>query len=105
MLTHVLFVLGRCSDPEGENISHIFFPLRWSAYENERQLNDPTYPDYAATHEPTEKDEAKLDRWLNYVDEKLGGKNHVQRDVFRFAVMKDIHPADEWVGVGSLSLH
>ena len=97
----VFFTLGRRSNPEGGDITHIFFLLRWRAYESERQLDDPTHPDYAAIHEPTEKEKASFERWLSYVNERFGGKAHIDASVFRFAAMKNLHPS---VKVGPLSL-
>ena len=64
----VFFTLGPCSDPEEKTITRIFFLLRWRAYESERPLDDPTHPDYAAIHEPTEKDRANFERWISFVD-------------------------------------
>ena len=70
--------------------------MRWMPYKNRQQLNDPVHPDYATAHEPTEKDKTTLERWLNCVDKRIVGERQVKRDVFRFAVMKDLHPSREW---------
>ena len=90
------FISGRTSDPEGKHITHIFLPMRWMPYKSRRQLEDPDHPDYAAAHEPTEKDEATLQRWLNCVDERIVEERYVKRDVFKFAAMKELHPSVEW---------
>ncbi|KAF9043664.1 hypothetical protein BDP27DRAFT_1409303 [Rhodocollybia butyracea] len=52
----------------------VFFPLRFIPYKTHCQLNDVNHPDYAVTHEPTECDRAKLEQWLNYVNNHNGGK-------------------------------
>jgi len=86
----------RASEEEEDDISHIFFPIRWIPYKSPRQFDDPTHPDYAAAHESTEKDKAKLERWLSVVDAKVEGKDPIRRDMFEFTTMKDLHPSDEW---------
>ena len=100
-LPAVLPTSGRASDPREENITHIFFPVRWIPFKTKRQLNDPAHPDYDAVHKATEKDEAKLGRWLDCVDEMLEGKCRVERDKFEFSVMKELHPMVEWRNVSS----
>jgi len=80
---------------DGEIVTHVFFPLRWIPYKSRRQINDPTHPDYAAVHEPTDKDKARLENWLKVVNETLDGKC-VDKDKFEFSVMKDLHPLVEW---------
>jgi len=79
-----------------EIITHIFFPLRWVPYKTRRQITDPAHPDYAAVHEPTEKDKAKFENWLRVLNERLDGKYHIDKDKFEFSVMKDLHPSVEW---------
>ncbi|KAJ3847509.1 hypothetical protein EV368DRAFT_69046 [Lentinula lateritia] len=66
-----------------DDITHLFFPVRWIPYKSPRQLDDPTHPDYATTHEPNEKDKAKLDRWLTYIHETNGGKYRFSADIPR----------------------
>jgi len=70
--------------------------MRWVPYRSRRQFSDPTHPGYAAAHEPTEKDKAKLEGWLSVTDTKLEGKNPITRDMFEFTTMKDLHPSCEW---------
>ncbi|KAJ3717789.1 hypothetical protein C8R42DRAFT_711532 [Lentinula raphanica] len=86
----------RTSDPEEENVTHIFFPIRFIPFKSRRQLNDPSHPDYSIAHEPTEKDKAKLRRFLNYIHAHNGGEHRMDADLFEFAVMKDLHPSVEW---------
>ncbi|KAJ4480985.1 hypothetical protein J3R30DRAFT_3700468 [Lentinula aciculospora] len=83
----------------GEDITHIFFPIRWIPYKSEHQLNDPSHPDYAKSHEPTETDKAKLDRWLNYINENNGGEYRVNSNMFEFGTILDLHPVHEWRSV------
>ena len=83
-----LFISVHAADPQGE-VTHIFFPLRYIPYKSQRQLYDPSHPDYSAVHQPTEKDKANLERWINYVNGKLGGKYHIEKDKFEFAAMKN----------------
>ncbi|KAJ3974265.1 hypothetical protein EV361DRAFT_661715 [Lentinula raphanica] len=87
------------SDPEEENITHIFFPIRFIPFKSRRQLNDPTHPDYPTAHEETEKDKGKVERLLNYIHATNGGEHRISADVFEFAVMKDLHPRVEWRAV------
>ncbi|KAJ3755823.1 hypothetical protein EV360DRAFT_85549 [Lentinula raphanica] len=86
----------RASDPEEENITHIFFPIRFIPFKSRRQLDDPTHPDYPTAHEETEKDKGKVERLLNYIHATNGGEHRISADVFEFAVMKDLHPRVEW---------
>ncbi|KAJ3930996.1 MAG: hypothetical protein NXY57DRAFT_975864 [Lentinula lateritia] len=79
-----------------DDITHLFFPIRWLPYKSPRQLDDPTHPDYATTHGPNEKDKAKLDRWLTYIHESNGGKYCFSADMFEFTAIMDLHPAYEW---------
>ncbi|KAJ3817005.1 hypothetical protein F5880DRAFT_134995 [Lentinula raphanica] len=95
MLISWTFIV-RASDPEEENITHIFFPIRFIPFKSRRQLNDPTHPDYPTAHEETEKDKGKVERLLNYIHATNGGEHRISADVFEFAVMKDLHPRVEW---------
>ncbi|KAJ3889939.1 hypothetical protein GG344DRAFT_66668 [Lentinula edodes] len=79
-----------------DDITHLFFPIRWLPYKSPRQLDDPTHPDYATTHGPNEKDKAKLDRWLTYIHDSNGGKYRFSADMFEFTAIMDLHPAYEW---------
>ena len=89
---------GRTSDPEGENITHIFFPVRRIPSKSRRQLGDSTH----GVRKANEQAEVKLGRWLDCVDEIPDGKCHVERDKFKFSVMKDLHPLVEWRTISSL---
>ena len=53
---------GRTPDPEGENITHIFFPVRWIPFKSQRQLDGSTHPDYDAVHKANEREVARLCR-------------------------------------------
>ncbi|KAJ3717811.1 hypothetical protein EV361DRAFT_661681 [Lentinula raphanica] len=86
----------RALDPEVDKLTHIFFPIRFIPFKSNRQLNDPTHPDYPIAHEETEKDKAKLERWLNYIHTKYGGEHRMSADQFEFTVMKDLHPLADW---------
>ncbi|KAJ3817004.1 hypothetical protein F5880DRAFT_1734978 [Lentinula raphanica] len=90
------------ADPESGRVTHIFFPIRFIPFTSERQFDDPTHPDYPIAHEETEKDKAKLERWLDYINTKNGGEHRIGADQFEFAVMEDLHPLAEWrVSTGS----
>ncbi|KAJ3774496.1 hypothetical protein FB446DRAFT_728674 [Lentinula raphanica] len=84
------------ADPESGRVTHIFFPIRFIPFTSERQFDDPTHPDYPIAHEETEKDKAKLERWLDYINTKHGGEHRITADQFEFAVMEDLHPLAEW---------
>ncbi|KAJ3833194.1 hypothetical protein F5878DRAFT_646146 [Lentinula raphanica] len=45
----------RALDPEVDKLTHIFFPIRFIPFKSDRQLNDPTHPDYPIAHEEIER--------------------------------------------------